>query len=110
MSYTFAQLFQSKVTSEAYVEATIGDLLTASANASTAQYPINEKKGEALVKSVVKTGSLLIAPLMVLTTLSAVVTGLGLLTVSAPCTESMQKARSFSRLTLLPSKLSNPLC
>lgn len=64
MSYTFAQLFQVKVTSEAYVEATIADLLTASANASTAQYPINEKKGEALVKSVVKTGSLLIAPLM----------------------------------------------
>ena len=64
MAYPFFQLFQTHVQSESYVEATVTDLLTASANASTAQYPINEKKALALVKSIVKTGSLLIAPLM----------------------------------------------
>lgn len=66
MSYTFAQLFQTKVTSESYVTANISDLLIACENASTAQYPLNGKKRDALVKSVVKTGSLLIAPTLAL--------------------------------------------
>lgn len=66
MSYTFAQLFQTKVTSDSYVTANISDLLIACENASTAQYPLNDKKRDAIVKSVVKTGSLLIAPTLAL--------------------------------------------
>ena len=61
---SFAELFQTKITSDAYVEASIADLIVASENASTAQYALNDKKAAALVKSIVKTGSLLIAPLM----------------------------------------------
>lgn len=64
MSYTFAQLFQTRITSDSYISADIADLLVASENASTAQYALNSKKAQALVKSIVKTGSLLIAPLM----------------------------------------------
>lgn len=64
MSYTFSSLFQTRITSDAYILADISELLVASENASTAQYALNDKKAQALVKSIVKTGSLLIAPLM----------------------------------------------
>ena len=64
MSYTFAQLFQTRIISDAYMTAKLSTLLVAVDNASTAQYALNTKKAEALVKSIVKTGSLLIAPLM----------------------------------------------
>lgn len=62
--YSFATLFQTGITSDAYQLASIEDLLVASENASTAQYPLNPKKVDAILKSVVKTKQLLIAPLM----------------------------------------------
>ena len=57
--YSFASLFQTGVTSDAYQLANIADLLVASENASTAQYPLNLKKVDAILKSVIKTKQLL---------------------------------------------------
>ena len=62
--YSFATLFQTGITSDAYQLADIVDLLVASENASTAQYPLNPKKVDSILKSVIKTKQLLIAPLM----------------------------------------------
>jgi hypothetical protein len=63
MSLQFSDLFQYTIKSDSYVRMTLEDLLEASAHASTAQYPLNQKKVDSIVKSVLKGGSLLVAPM-----------------------------------------------
>jgi hypothetical protein len=60
----FCSLFQSNISSDSYIEYDLADLLEASSQASTAQYPLNAKKVDSVVKSVVKSGNLLIAPMI----------------------------------------------
>lgn len=63
-SYTksFCDLFQTAVQSDSYIEVDLDTLLTASSEASLAQYALNTKKVDALVKSLVKGAPLYIAP------------------------------------------------
>lgn len=61
---SFADLFQRAVKSDSLIEMPIDSLIEASANASTAQYELNPKKTEAIIKSLAKGEPLLLAPMI----------------------------------------------
>lgn len=64
MTYSFDTHFQSAVKSDSLVSIPLETLLDASAQASTAQYPLNPKKLDAIVKSFAKGKHLLKAPVL----------------------------------------------